>query len=443
MWLVNFCLVGLAFASTVPIPAPVPVPVPVPAPVPAPAPTYCLRQYSGNSCNGTLLQELPLAISACTNATFVGRNSTKSVFTGTGFSFYLSQGCVSTIATFPYQTCYEIFAPSGSLFVNALPCSQPNQPAPTPTPTITTFPTTTNPQSNCAYFHSTTLCSTSAVYWYSIPCGPVCTQLTPTIFVSSDCTTNITGMYTDPSCSVFYTDATQAFCGTFTLNSGYRSWRVKHNEACPPLPSVQPTPTPTPTPTPAGLWCRRRWSTPGCSTGFINQSTGTCQTCTASVYQTDCASNLVSRYNTAGCTGTLLSTFAFGVCFNFGGLSEIFDLGPCNVPVPAPAPVVMTPQCATFWKTQTCLGLSTVTATSSQQCFNSSVPSLGPSFFAPSIVKSFILDCSTGLARLYGASTCTGSFTTLAFTSSSCVGWLLLNNLDLSTNNLTCSNCIS
>jgi DNA-directed RNA polymerase subunit RPC12/RpoP len=31
----------------------------------------------------------------------------------------------------------------------------------------------------------------------------------------------------------------------------------------------------------------------------------------------------------------------------------------------------------------------------------------------------------------------------LVFTSSSCVGWLISNNLDLSTNNISCTNCIS
>jgi len=437
MWIAVLYLVGTVICSTVPVPAPVPIP--------APAPTYCLRQYSGNSCNGTLLQELSLPISVCTNATLVGRNTTKSMLMGLSFSMYLLGSCVTTVATFPYQTCYELEAPTGSLFANPFPCTQPNQPAPTPTPTTTVITSTTNPQSNCAYFHSTTLCSTSPVYWYSIPCGPVCTQLTPTLYVSGNCATNITALYTDESCSNFYTASTQAICGTFALNSGYRSWRVQYNQACPPLPSSPPLPPPTPTPvtTSAASFCRTVWSSPGCNVGFLSQTTGTCQSCIGSVYDVDCIGNLVTRYSTAGCTGSTVLTTPFGVCSNFGGTSQLFEFGACIVPAPVPAPIIPPPQCATFWKTQTCTGISTVTASSNLQCFNSSVASLGASFFASSIIKSFILDCSTGLARLYGTTTCTGSFTTLVFNSASCVGWLISNNLDLSTNNISCSNCIS
>lgn len=447
-------LVYIGFASTTttvpvpqPLPAPVPSPVPLPVPVPVPAPmlpTYCLRQYSETGCNGTLLQEVTLVITGCTNFTLVGSNLTKSIYTGSQATTYSVQNCsASPIVNLNYQSCSIFSSPYGSVFINLLPCTQPNQYLPTPTP-ATTIPVTTSPQTNCVYLYTQAICGGSSTYWATVPCGPLCTQLLPTIYASSDCATNQTALYSDSFCINYMNSVSQSLCGGFSLNSGYRSYRTKYNEACPVLPtSLPPSPTPTPTPTPAGMWCKRTYSSPGCSTGFLNQTTGVCQSCDSSVYKTDCAANTVTRYTLLPCTGSTVITFAFGSCYNFGGNSLSYSYGACAPIVPVPAPAPAPSLCATFWKASTCTSITTVTESSPGTCFNQTIPSLGASFFSASSYKSFVFNCNTGLARLYSGTACSGGSTSLSFASPACVSWNPIYNLLVSTNNFTCSTCPS
>lgn len=435
-WLTLVC------TSSVPIPAPVPIPVPspIPSPVPAPVtPTYCLRQYNQSTCsNATLIQETSIPLSQCFNITLANETTVNSVIASASLTAYFAANCTSALTTYAYQVCYTFGSNGYSLFVNPLPCSQPNSII----TVTTTEPVTTTTQTNCVDFYSASLCVGSPIYWYTIPCGPVCTQLTPTLYISTDCSTNVTGVYSDSGCTAFLTSSTAASCGSFLLNSGYRSFRVQHGATCPPLPSAQPTPTPTPAPTPAGLWCKKTYTSAGC-VGLTNQTTGTCQTCSDSLFQTDCASNLVTRRSTSGCTGATLANFAFGTCYTFIAIYIKYDLGACVAPTPVPVPAPSPPTCATFWKSQSCSGVLTVTSTSNLQCFNESHVSLGGTFFSASAIKSFTLDCTTGLANVYTTKTCTGSSNSFLFNSTACVGWSTLYNLGLSTKNTTCATCIS
>jgi hypothetical protein len=228
--------------------------------------------------------------------------------------------------------------------------------------------------------------------------------------------------------------------------SGFSSLRVVFEQICPPQPILPPAPAPAiiPSPTPASSWCKIDYSFPGCSLSASNGTVGNCYTCDNGLYLPRCDLNNITRYSSGPCTGSVVTSFAFGQCYNDGlGASRIYHLGSCAVPAPAPAPPPVIAVCATFWKPSTVCApfSSTLTEPTPGYCFNASYPALGGSFFISSAYKSFKFNCSTGTVILYTTTGCTGSFASFFFATPACTSFLTGPNYAMSADNTTCGAC--
>lgn len=361
----------------------------------------------------------------------------------TSYTLYATFNCTGfQLGSFAYNACYNFTTPPGGMiYVTDQSCSIP---VPPPPPVPAPAPVTPPPDpTNCIYFWASNGCAGNLAYYYNITCGSFCNTLTGSLSTSTNCNTNFTGVFSDPSCLIFLTSAGGA-CTNIAPTSGYRSFNITYGTVCPPLQIITPTPfVPTPTPTPAGLFCLKTYSFPGCSLSLGNTTIGSCQQCSNGMYLPDCAGNNITRWSPGVCSGSIIASFQFGQCYNDGlGFSRVYYLDSCPPPPPPPPPSILNQTCASFALSNVLCQFPIIQEPYPQYCFNSSFVYFPSGFFDSSPYKSFWFNCQTGFSLLYVTQNCTGPSASFFFLNPLCQSFAVGPNYQMSTNNASCATCI-
>lgn len=428
-----------------PQPAPLPSPAPAPAPLPAPAPpTYCLREFDAGGCGGTLLQNVTLAVGACTQITLLSP-AYQSVFTATPTQLWTGIACNGSIQqTLAYGTCLTYSQVTGSFVITSQNCNIPlPAPAPAaPAPVAAPAPAT----DNCLYYFVAGSCAGNASVWFPMPCNAICTAVGSGRYASLTCGSNVTAIYSDAGCSSFLTSSSNGACGVLTGPPDYTSFITTFGTPCPPPPPAAPAaPAPAPAP-PAGPFCVTNYNQAFCG-GTPSQYLGTCQTCDQDIFFIDCNAGDIHRRPGPNCAGSNIQTWNFGDCLllaNNISASRSYTQTACPpLPPPPPPPPVPNVTCARFYLSTTCTGL-TVEEPTPGYCFNSSFPALGPNFFTlgPSLYRSFYFNCQTSIAFWFQTSDCSGPDAQAPIGNPGCFSWDSGNfKVQMSSNASVCGPC--